>query len=205
MKSFLYELDQDLLKKEMYKDHNDKFSAFANEFRYVLDKHVPLKTKTIRGNNAPFMIKKLSKEIMNRSRLRSKYLKWPSRENVLENKKAKTICNSLNKSSKKTYFAGISRKGFVSNKKFWSKLEPFLINKGFLTNENIAVKCNEQTNIPIFKKNEREKVENYRPASILNCFSKICEKYILKQFKTFLNDFPSTWQHIEYTTVQAMF
>ena len=74
MKSFLYELDQDLLKKEMYKDHNDTFSAFANEFRYVLDKHVPLKTKTIRGNNAPFMIKKLSKAIMNRSRLRSKYL-----------------------------------------------------------------------------------------------------------------------------------
>ena len=145
----------------MYKDHNDKFSAFANEFRYVLDKHVPLKTKTIRGNNAPFVIKKLSKAIMNRSRLRSKYLKWPSRENVLENKKAKTICNSLNKSSKTTYFAGISRKGFVSNKKFWSKLEPFLTNKGFLTNENIAVKCNEQTNIPIFKKNEREKVENY--------------------------------------------
>ena len=86
MKSFLYELDQDLLKKEMYKDHNDKFSAFANEFRYVLDKHVPLKTKTIRGNNAPFMIKKLSKAIMNRSRLRSKYLKWPSGENFLEYK-----------------------------------------------------------------------------------------------------------------------
>ena len=189
----------------MYKDHNDKFSAFADELRYVLDKHVPLKTKTLRGNNAPCVIKNLSKAIMNRSRLRSKYLKWPSIENVLENKKAKTICNSRNKSNKKTYFADISRKGFVSNKKFWSKLEPFLTNKGFLTNANIAVKCNEQINIPIFKKNEGEKVENYRPASILNCFSKICEKYILKQYKTFLNDFPSTWQHIEYTTVQAMF
>ena len=26
---------------------------------------------------------------------------------------------------------------------------------------------------PIFKKNEREKIENYRPVSILNCFSKV--------------------------------
>ena len=42
---------------------------------------------------------------------------------------------------------------------------------------------------PIFKKNEREKVENYRPVSILNCFSKSYEKNILEQFKLFLNDF----------------
>ena len=27
----------------MYKDHNDKFSAFTNVFSYVLDKHAPLK------------------------------------------------------------------------------------------------------------------------------------------------------------------
>ena len=33
---------------------------------------------------------------------------------------------------------------------------------------------------PIFKKNEREKVENYRPVSILKCFSKIYEKYVLE-------------------------
>ena len=46
---------------------------------------------------------------------------------------------------------------------------------------------------PIFKKNEREKVENYRPVSILNCFSKIYEKYILVQFKPFLNDFLSQY------------
>ena len=44
---------------------------------------------------------------------------------------------------------------------------------------------------PIFKKNEREKVESYRPVSILNCFSKIYEKYILQQFKPFYNNFLS--------------
>ena len=29
---------------------------------------------------------------------------------------------------------------------------------------------------PIFKKNEREIIENYRPVSILNCFLKVYEK-----------------------------
>ena len=38
---------------------------------------------------------------------------------------------------------------------------------------------------PIFKKNERE--------NVLNCFSKIYEKYILEQFKSFLNDFLSQY------------
>ena len=74
--------------------------------------------------------------------MRSKYLKCPSRENFFEYKKAKTICNSLNKSIKKAYFADISRKGFVINKTFWNTVMPFLTNKGFHANENIAIKCN---------------------------------------------------------------
>ena len=31
---------------------------------------------------------------------------------------------------------------------------------------------------PIFNKNEREKIENYRPVSTLNCFSKVYEKFL---------------------------
>ena len=71
---------------------------------------------------------------MNRSRLKLKYLKWPSRENFLEYKKTKTICNSLNKSTKKAYFADSSRKSFASNKTIWNTAKPFLKNKAFLAN-----------------------------------------------------------------------
>ena len=41
----------------------------------------------------------------------------------------------------------------------------------------------------IFKKNEREKTENCRPARILNCFSKVYEKVLLDKFKPFINSF----------------
>ena len=115
MKSFLFELGQELLKGEMYKGHDNKCSAFTNVFRNVLDKHAPVKPNTIRGNHAPFMTKNIS-----RFRLRSKYLKWLSRENFVGYKKTKTICNSLNKSTKKAYFEDISIKAFVSNKTFWT-------------------------------------------------------------------------------------
>ena len=38
---------------------------------------------------------------------------------------------------------------------------------------------------PILKKNERNKIRNYRPLSILNGMSKICEKYIHNSFSSF--------------------
>ena len=33
--------------------------------------------------------------------------------------------------------------------------------------------------VPIFKRNDRDKIENNRPVSILNCFSKVYERYLL--------------------------
>ena len=50
------------------------------------------------------MTKELRKAIMDRSRLKNKYLKWTSRENLLAYKKAKNIRNPLNKKAKKDYF-----------------------------------------------------------------------------------------------------
>ena len=45
----------------------------------------------------------------------------------------------LTKSVKKAYFCNITGKGFANNKVFWNTVKPFLTNKGFLTNETIAV------------------------------------------------------------------
>ena len=55
---------------------------------------------------------------MHASRLKNKYLKWLSRENFLADKKAKNICNSLNKKAKKDYFKKAAVDGLMSNRKF---------------------------------------------------------------------------------------
>ena len=49
----------------------------------TLNSFAPIKKKYARGNQIPFMIKDLSKEIMTRSRLRNKYLKQKTEENRL--------------------------------------------------------------------------------------------------------------------------
>ena len=44
---------------------------------------------------------------------------------------------------------------------------------------------------PIYKKKGRNKIENYRPVSILSCFSKVCDEFLLVIFKPFINTFLS--------------
>ena len=46
---------------------------------------------------------------------------------------------------------------------------------------------------PFFKKKECEKIENYRPLSILNWFSKIYEKFFLEAFNPFIGTFFSEY------------
>ena len=89
--NFLRDLDQEIIQGEMYKYNKDMYSTFSEIFRSVLDRHAPLNWKMIRGNQGPFMTKQLSKAIMNRSKLRNRYIKWPSRENFLDYKKAKNM------------------------------------------------------------------------------------------------------------------
>ena len=119
------------------------FSTLTETFRKVLDKHASLETKRVRGNQSPFMTKELSKVVMNKSKTRNKYIKQLSRENFLAIKTAKNYSNNLTRTTKKNFFQNVTKSGFASDKKFWNTVKPFLTNKGFLTDDNISIKVND--------------------------------------------------------------
>ena len=73
------------------------------------------------------MNKELSKAIMEKSRLRNRHLKYPSRENFSAYKNIKNKCNNLLKQSKKKYIKDISNKGAATSKSFWNTVKPFII------------------------------------------------------------------------------
>ena len=79
--------------------------------------------------------------LMEKSRLRNKYLNWPSRENFLAFKKIKNKANNLIKRSKKQYFETISSEGKTSSKVFWNAVKPFMTNKGIRINDNITIEA----------------------------------------------------------------
>ena len=77
--SFKAELSQSLYGNYIEKM---KYDEFKDIFMNVLNKYSPIKEKTVRGNNAPFM----SKTFMVRSRLKNKYNEFPTEENHLNYK-----------------------------------------------------------------------------------------------------------------------
>ena len=94
---------------------------------------------------------------MNKSRLRHKYLKWPSRENFLVYKKVKNKCSTLTRKTKKRYFEYIAKnKNFATSKTFWNTVRPFVTNKGAISDENIKIKAEENQNIKIKNKNKNK-------------------------------------------------
>ena len=68
------------------------YTQFEKTFIEQLDKHAPLKEKSIRANNQPFMNKTINKAIMNRSRFKNRFLKSPT--NINEYNYNKTVGNA---------------------------------------------------------------------------------------------------------------
>ena len=60
-----------------------------------------------------------------------------------------------------------------------------------LSNNSFSNEAKVATVRPIYKKKSHNKIENYRPVSILSCFSKVYEKFLLEKFKPFINTFLS--------------
>ena len=89
-----------MVQGKIYKNNNDRYSTFSEGFKSVLDRHASLKRKMIRGRQGLFMNKQPNKPILTRPKLKNRCLGWPSRENLLDYKRAKNTCNILNKFKK---------------------------------------------------------------------------------------------------------
>ena len=101
--TFCHKLVQILLQGEMCLSQ-DPYSKPTEVFSNLLENHDLMKTKTVRGNYVPFMTKKLSKKMIEKSRIRNKYLKWSSRENYQAHRKLKTNRNFLSEKQRETTF-----------------------------------------------------------------------------------------------------
>ena len=96
---------------------DDRFSNFLRIYRNTLDRFAPCNKKYIRGNNAPFMNKTLSKEIMKGSNLRNKYLKSRSEEYRQRFRKQINLCISLLRKTKRSYQSNLNKQKAIDNRK----------------------------------------------------------------------------------------
>ena len=106
------------------------FTGYEILFKCIVDRHCPIKTKKVRGNDKPFMTRELSKAIKDRSRITNKYNKFKSRENFLEKQRIMRKCRFLQYKTKQAYFEKTLTSDNMTNKSYWKLMKPFLSEKG---------------------------------------------------------------------------
>ena len=89
------------------------------------------KMKYIRSNNCNFMTKELRKAIMNRSKLRNKFLK--TRNGVFRRRfnHQRNFCVSLLRKIKRRFFGKLDHRAVSHNRKFWKTVGPLFSGKAF--------------------------------------------------------------------------
>ena len=73
------------------------YNTFAEKFCNAINKNAPLKNKTIRGDQAPFMNKELAKAIMTKSRLKNIFIKDKNKQNWQAFAEQRNKCTKLRK------------------------------------------------------------------------------------------------------------
>ena len=123
---FRYELSSSLSGVSSLEEFNDIYLSLLNV-------HAPIKKKTVRINQAPYMTKTLRKAIMKRSALKNKFYREKTLITESMYKKQRNFCSRLYKKEKKKFYNNLNMKSFTDNKMFWKTVKPFLSEKGNLS------------------------------------------------------------------------
>ena len=75
------------------------------------------------------MTKELNKEIMTRSILRNKFLRFRSEENKKAYNEQRNRCVTLVRNAKKFHYSNLNMKDVNDNKKFWKIVNPLFSEK----------------------------------------------------------------------------
>ena len=86
----------------------------------AFDIRVPIKHKYLRSNQSPFMNKEISKAIMNRTRLRNRFLRTRCIEDKEAYNKQRNYCVSLIRKTKQQYYNNLDHRKVADNKSFWN-------------------------------------------------------------------------------------
>ena len=133
----------DNLSNQIYVNDDDGYNRFCKISIDTLNSFAPIKNKFVRANQMPFITKKLSREIMKRSRLRNNFLRKKTVETRKLYVKQRNKCLSLLKKSKKEYYQNLDEKNVIDNKKFWKTVKP-LLSDNSVSREKINLTANEK-------------------------------------------------------------
>ena len=126
---------------DVFDDINDKYWAFSDMFKSVLEEHAPIKSRVVRSEKIPYMSSDLMKAMYKRNNLKNKYIKYRTTTNWESYRMQRNLVVSMRRCAIRAYFM---KHCSISNgpKNFWSIVKPFFSNKSVTTSTNIILKEN---------------------------------------------------------------
>ena len=106
-----------------------------NKCKEAFDIRVPIKHKYLRSNQSPFMNKEISKAIMNRTRLRNRFLRTRCIGDKEAYNKQRNYCVSLIRKTKQQYYNNLDHRKVADNKSFWKYIKPLFSDKSSNSNK----------------------------------------------------------------------
>ena len=134
-KKFSDESFQSDLRRQLSNKKIVTYEAFEEILFGTLNKYAPVKKRTVRCNNKPFMSKKLRKAIMKRSMLKNKYLKEKTSASLKKYHTHKNYTNRLAKKEKSSYISNLDLGSIKGSRNFWSLIGPLFSNKNGITQQ----------------------------------------------------------------------
>ena len=129
---FRQQVLKDILKASQNRDIVS-CESFLSICQQALDSRAPKKQKYVISNDSPFINKTILKSIMDRSRLRNKFLKTRSNEGKKAHNTQRNYCLTLVRKAKKDYYYNnLDHENITDNKTFWKSIKPFFLKKARL-------------------------------------------------------------------------
>ena len=127
-------------KSEAYAIQSGDIGSLKTVIIKSLNTVAPFKKRIVRGNNKPHITSLIRKEIMTRSRLKSKANKSGKEEDLKAYKKPRNLVLKLNRKAKKNLLKScISTNDKMKNKNFWKLRKRFFTEKGSQYDQNITL------------------------------------------------------------------
>ena len=116
------------------------YAEFENIFKSVINRHAPIKTKILRGNNQPHVTKDLRKAIMKRSKLKNIANRTKNPEDIARYRRQRNLVVGMNRQAKKSFFSNHAH----TNTSFWKTIKPFFNSKSAPLGERLLIVENEE-------------------------------------------------------------
>ena len=153
----------------IFTDIDDQYWFYNTMLKDIIDQHAPIKHRTVKAKQLPYMNNKLRKATNVKGHLRRRFNAMKTTSTWRNYRDQRNLVTKLKRESFKHYFDKECRQQANTNQTFWNAVKPFISNKGYAQSQDIT----------LFESNEvvadRYQMCNLFNVHFVNVASGLCE------------------------------